>query len=77
MTYQITVDEILATGLTQAQLASIVPCSQTAISSLRTGLRGKRISKFLGDRLDQIHKERCTPPKKVKGSAGKQHAGPP
>lgn len=78
MSYQTKITEIVATGLTQVQLAAIVPCSQSAISSLHTGKRGNRISKFLGDRLDEIHRERCAPaPKKSKRNSGKLHAGPP
>jgi hypothetical protein len=61
MNPQITVAEILATGLTQTQLAALVPCSQTAVSSLLTGVRGGRISKQIGDRLEEIHSERCPP----------------
>lgn len=59
MNPQTTVAEILATGLTQQQLADIVPCSQAAVSSLLTGHRGNRISKHIGDRLEAIHLERC------------------
>lgn len=59
MTPKTTVAEILATGLTQIELAGLVPCSQSAISSLLTGARGDRISKALGDRLEAIHLERC------------------
>lgn len=59
MTPQAQVAAILATDLTQAQLASIVPCSQTSISSLLTGKRGNRISKTLGDRIEAIYVERC------------------
>lgn len=56
-----TVSAILESGLTQAQLALMVPCAQSSISYLATGKRGKRISKFVGDRLEQIYEERCAP----------------
>lgn len=56
------VAEILDTGLTQAQLAEMVPCSQSLISSLLTGARGSNISKRIGDRLEAIHAELCSKP---------------
>lgn len=59
MNPQTTVAEILATGLTQSQLAKLVPCSQSQVSAFLRGARGHRISKNLGDRLEQIHAERC------------------
>jgi predicted transcriptional regulator len=59
MNPQSTVADILASGLTQTQLAGLIPCSQSQISSLLTGTRGTRISKRIGDRLEEIHAERC------------------
>jgi predicted transcriptional regulator len=66
MSPQTTVAEILASGLTQMELASLVPCSQSAVSSLLTGARGARISKRIGDRLEEIHFERCVKRKSSK-----------
>lgn len=77
MNPQTTVAEILATGLTQMQLASLVPCSQAAVSSLLTGVRGNRISKQIGDRLEAIHSERCPPKKRTRKQPAKVSAGPP
>ena len=54
-----TVFEILKSGMTQVELASAVGCAQSTISSLLNGIRGARISKALGDRLEEIHRQRC------------------
>lgn len=63
---QIIVSNLLATNLTQAKLAELVPCSQSLISSLITGARGKRISKNIGDRLEELHAELCPAPPEPK-----------
>jgi predicted transcriptional regulator len=60
MNPQTIVADILATGLTQTQLAKLVPCSQSQISSLLTGARGNRISKEIGDSLERLHVELCS-----------------
>lgn len=57
MTTQKTVTEILASGMTQARLALLVPCSHSLIAKIVIGLRGENISKKIGDRLEAIHAE--------------------
>ena len=61
-TQKITSD-LIASGLTQQALADLVPCAQSTIAAYLAGTRGARPSKFMGDRLEQLHAERC-------GSAG-------
>ena len=55
--------ELIASGLTQQELADLVPCGQSTIIAFLMGHRGKRVSKFIGDRLEEIHLQRCRPPK--------------
>ncbi len=52
------VSDLLSTGLTQPQLAALVPCSQALISAYLNGRRGANISKKIGDRLTELHQER-------------------
>lgn len=54
-----TVEQLLATGLTQAQLADLVPCSQSLIAAFVGGTRGKQTSFVIVDRLKKLHKARC------------------
>tara|TARA_R110001599_G_scaffold171353_1_gene362409 strand:+ start:433508 stop:433729 length:222 start_codon:yes stop_codon:yes gene_type:complete len=53
------VEELLATGLTQAQLAELVPCSQSLIAAFVGGSRGKQTSFVIVDRLQKLHAMRC------------------
>ena len=53
------VSELLEQGLTQKELASLACCSQSLISALRNGERGKRLSFQIGDRLNSLHKKMC------------------
>jgi len=57
-TQKITSD-LLASGLTQQELAGLVPCGQSTIAAYLAGTRGSRPSKQIGDRLEQLHAERC------------------
>ncbi len=60
-TQKITQD-LLATNLTQQELADLVPCSQSLINAFLNGTRGSRVTKTIGDRLEELHAERCKPP---------------
>lgn len=51
--------ELLASGLTQQELASMARCSQSLISALVRGERGARLSFEIGNRLINLHKRRC------------------
>jgi transcriptional regulator with XRE-family HTH domain len=67
-TQKITSD-LLKSGLTQQELADLVPCGQSTIAAYLAGTRGSRPSKFIGDRLEELHAERCAgaigdPPKR-------------
>lgn len=53
------VTELLATELTQQELAELVPCSQSIISAFLNGKRGQRVSLVLGERLIALHSKRC------------------
>lgn len=57
-TQKITSD-LLASGLTQQELADLVPCGQSTIAAYLAGTRGSRPSKQIGDRLEQLHADRC------------------
>lgn len=59
-TQKITAD-LIASGLTQQALADLIPCGQSTIAAYLAGTRGSRPSKFMGDRLEQLHAERCGP----------------
>ncbi|WP_374727712.1 helix-turn-helix domain-containing protein [Herbaspirillum frisingense] len=54
------VREILQSGLTQQQLAEMVPCGQSTISAYLKGARGIRPSMQIGMRLAAIFEQRCT-----------------
>jgi len=58
-TQKITAD-LLASGLTQQELADLVPCGQSTIAAYLSGTRGSRPSKQIGDRLEELHAERCS-----------------
>lgn len=60
-TQKITSD-LLGTGLTEQELADLVPCSQPTINAFKRGDRGKRPSMNIGMRLLELHKERCPVP---------------
>lgn len=59
-TQKITQD-LIATSLTQKELADLIPCSQSLINAFLNGKRGSRPSKSIGDRLEELHKQRCRP----------------
>jgi transcriptional regulator with XRE-family HTH domain len=56
--------DMLATGITQQQLADMVPCGQGTISKYALGLRGERPTMEIGNRLIALHKKLCRKPKK-------------
>ena len=53
------VNELLSSGLTQAELAIKADCSQPAISAYSKGRRGTESSYAIGKRLTALHKEIC------------------
>lgn len=67
MDIQQTVIELLATGMTQQQLADRVMCSQSLIAAFVNGTRGKQPSLNIGVRVIELHAEIC-------GGKGEQHA---
>lgn len=60
MDFKKIISELLSSGLTQQELASLVPCSQSLISALLRGERGSRLSFQVGQGLVAIHRERCS-----------------
>lgn len=52
--------ELLASGLTQQELADKAGCSQSLISALVRGERGARLSFEIGSSLLNLHKRRCS-----------------
>jgi predicted transcriptional regulator len=59
MDIQKIVSELLSTDLNQQQLADLVPCRQSLISAYLNGKRGSRPTMQIGNRLLDLHKERC------------------
>lgn len=64
MDIQKAVSDLLGSGLTQSQLAGLIPCSQSLISALLRGARGSRVSFAIADRVRALHRERCAQPAK-------------
>jgi len=60
MNWQSMINEILATGMLQQELAKKLACGQTYISDLSNGKRGKRVSYDLGVRIINLHREYVT-----------------
>lgn len=52
------VSELLSTGLTQQQLADLVPCKQPTINAFLHGKRGKRPTLDIGRGLLALYSER-------------------
>ncbi|WP_369064894.1 helix-turn-helix domain-containing protein [Burkholderia gladioli] len=69
MDIQHAVADLLGSGLTQSQLAGLVPCSQSLISALLRGARGARVSYTIACRLVELHAERCAQPAETKEGA--------
>lgn len=62
MDLQTIATEIISTGLTQQQLADLIPCHQTTINAILKGRRGlKNPSARISDRLREIYAARCAP----------------
>ncbi|MGU7816594.1 hypothetical protein [Burkholderia sp. AW49-1] len=55
MDIQIAITELLGSGLTQAQLAGMIPCSQSLVSALLNGTRGARTSHKIASRVVELH----------------------
>jgi len=62
MDFQKMTTELLGTGLTEQQLADLVPCSQSTINAFRHGKRGARPSMVIGSRLLALHADLCGSP---------------
>lgn len=58
MDFQKITAELIATGLTQQELAGLIPCSQPTISHFLKGSRGARPSMAIGNRLLDLYRER-------------------
>lgn len=54
--------DLIKTGLTQQELATLAKCSQPTISGFLRGTRGARPSLEIGQRLLSLHKERVVTP---------------
>jgi transcriptional regulator with XRE-family HTH domain len=51
--------DLLSSGLTQRQLADLVPCSQSTIAAFINGTRGSNPTYVIATRLLALHAERC------------------
>ena len=67
--------DLIESGLTQQQLADLVPCGQSTIAAYLSGTRGARPSKQIGDRLEQLHAERCGSDSEAKRRRASDHGG--
>lgn len=54
------ITQILATGMSQAEVASRLGISQTHVSCIASGKRGKRVGFELGQRILRLHSELIT-----------------
>jgi transcriptional regulator with XRE-family HTH domain len=53
--------ELLATGLTQQELADLIDCSQSTVAAFLNGTRGSNPTYAIATRLLELHTERCSP----------------
>jgi predicted transcriptional regulator len=60
MDIQKSVSDLLGSGLSQQELANLVPCGQSTINAYAKGKRGKRPSLLIGQRILELHRERCS-----------------
>lgn len=56
MNWKALIQEILESGMTQAEVAKLIGCGQSYVSDLANGKRGKSMSYEIGARLIQLHK---------------------
>ena len=59
LTTQSKVLAILASGITQCELAKMIKCSQPTIATYAAGTRGENISMRFGVALDEVYKKQC------------------
>lgn len=59
MNTQKIVTDLLDSGLKQRELAALVPCGQSTISAFLNKKRGGKTTFSIGNRLVELHKERC------------------
>lgn len=77
MDTKLIVSDLLATDLSQQQLADLIPCSQSLIAAYANGHRGKRPTMLIGNRLIELHKQRCKKTKQsIPPSQQKREADP-
>jgi predicted transcriptional regulator len=60
MDTQKTTVDLLASGLTQQELANLVPCSQSLINAFSKGKRGSNPTYVIANRLLELHSQRCS-----------------
>lgn len=60
MDTQKTTVDLLASGLTQQELANLVPCSQSLINAFSKGKRGSNPTYVIAKRLLELHSQRCS-----------------
>ncbi|WP_048996782.1 transcriptional regulator [Burkholderia multivorans] len=58
MDIQKAVSDLLGSGLTQSQLARLIPCSQSLVSALLNGARGSRVSYSIASKIVELHAAR-------------------
>lgn len=59
MNWQRVINDLEASGLTQVEIGQLSGCSQSQVSDLKTGRRGKRLGFDVGTNLNRLWKERC------------------
>lgn len=66
MNWQELIKDLEESGLTQSEIGQLSGCSQSMVSDLKTGNRGKRLGFEIGTRLRNLWAERCNPqPEKI------------
>lgn len=65
MNWQELIRDLEESGLTQTEIGQLSGCSQSMVSDLKTGNRGKRLGFEIGTRLRKLWEERCQKPQEA------------
>lgn len=65
MNWKQAIADLESTGLTQVEIGQAVGCSQSQVSDLKTGRRGKRLNYDVGLKLQKLWESRCKQKRKA------------
>jgi len=68
------ISDLQQAGMTQAEIAASVGCSQPHISDIANGRRGKQLTYVVGDGLVRLHAERAASKTPIRKSRKSQAA---